>query len=326
MTKEQKQRIVEAYLRLGTYEKVRVEAGCGTTTICKVIKEYGYSKGKGGNQPYKATDAQITELVEAGLTRHEIADTLGIHVENLARRLKKLGLSANKVDKNGKSVYSRTSQEVNAKLWHYSPGADAIVKEKCGDRFEFIGYKQHKIKMRCRKCGSIVERTASGVKRYNTVCEVCQENERESQRLADERKRLLCVLTALVESKTPKKCAVCGAEFYSQYNNQLYCSSKCRQKNKNRRNSSIRHRCKKYGVYYDASVTPRKIFARDKYICKICGLVCNKEDDTWNGYIGPYYPTVDHIVALANGGTHTWDNVQCAHAICNSYKRDLITV
>jgi hypothetical protein len=26
---------------------------------------------------------------------------------------------------------------------------------------------------------------------------------------------------------------------------------------------------------------------------------------------------------LANGGTHTWDNVQCAHAICNSYKRDL---
>lgn len=35
------------------------------------------------------------------------------------------------------------------------------------------------------------------------------------------------------------------------------------------------------------------------------------------------YPTIDHIVAMANGGGHTWDNVQLAHAICNSYKRDL---
>ena len=54
--------------------------------------------------------------------------------------------------------------------------------------------------------------------------------------------------------------------------------------------------------------------------------MCNTDDNSWNGYFGAYSPTVDHIIALKNGGTHTWDNVQCAHAICNSNKRDLITV
>lgn len=52
---------------------------------------------------------------------------------------------------------------------------------------------------------------------------------------------------------------------------------------------------------------------------------CDWNDRSWNGVFGALYPTVDHITALANGGGHTWDNVQLAHAICNSYKRDLIT-
>jgi 5-methylcytosine-specific restriction endonuclease McrA len=38
----------------------------------------------------------------------------------------------------------------------------------------------------------------------------------------------------------------------------------------------------------------------------------------------PDAPTVDHIIPLAKGGTHTWDNVQLAHWSCNSDKRDII--
>ena len=34
------------------------------------------------------------------------------------------------------------------------------------------------------------------------------------------------------------------------------------------------------------------------------------------------YPTVDHIVPLSKGGTHTWNNVQLAHMACNSGKCD----
>ena len=42
------------------------------------------------------------------------------------------------------------------------------------------------------------------------------------------------------------------------------------------------------------------------------------------GSFGPTYPTLDHIIPLAKGGTHTWNNVQCACAMCNSEKRDIV--
>lgn len=35
---------------------------------------------------------------------------------------------------------------------------------------------------------------------------------------------------------------------------------------------------------------------------------------------GDNYPSVDHIVPLAKGGLHSWDNVQLAHFKCNTLK------
>lgn len=34
--------------------------------------------------------------------------------------------------------------------------------------------------------------------------------------------------------------------------------------------------------------------------------------------------TIDHIIPLSKGGTHTYNNVQLAHYICNSKKSDKI--
>ena len=58
--------------------------------------------------------------------------------------------------------------------------------------------------------------------------------------------------------------------------------------------------------------------------CAICGT---KVDpcDKWINESGRYcfgrnYPTVDHIVAIKNGGTDTYDNVQLACKRCNSKK------
>lgn len=138
------------------------------------------------------------------------------------------------------------------------------------------------------------------------------------------------IIWAIAEKKKDKICPICGSVFHSEYPNKIYCSKKCATKNrdkKRKRNNkfkgkNIRSRCRKYGVYYDPSVKPELVFARDKMVCKICGFNCDSGDRTW-GSFGPYSPSVDHIIALANGGTHTWDNVQTAHVICNSYKRDL---
>ena len=58
--------------------------------------------------------------------------------------------------------------------------------------------------------------------------------------------------------------------------------------------------------------------------CAICGCEVDP-NDTWIGKngrkcFGRKYPTVDHIVALKNGGTDTLDNVQLACKHCNSAK------
>ena len=43
---------------------------------------------------------------------------------------------------------------------------------------------------------------------------------------------------------------------------------------------------------------------------------------TEEGYFiaGNSYPSIDHIIPVSRGGTHTWDNVQLAHRYCNSIK------
>lgn len=136
------------------------------------------------------------------------------------------------------------------------------------------------------------------------------------------------IIWAIAEKKKDKYCAECGSVFHSEYPNKIYCSDKCQRKHHNRlrckrkKNSSIRRRCRKYGVYYDPAVTREKVIKRDNGICQICGKVCDPFDLRW-GFSGPNFPTLDHIIALANGGNHTWDNVQCACGECNSYKRDL---
>lgn len=192
------------------------------------------------------------------------------------------------------------------------------VNKRHGDSFEYVKHTRGRIWLRCKSCGQTIERATSTVRQKNINCEYCKEDEN----LKEARQKMMCFFIALKESKTPKRCVVCGKEFYSQYPTQLYCSNRCRCKKK-RSNNGFRSRCRHYGVFYDSSVTRKKVIKRDNGICQICGKKCNPLDLRW-GTIGPDFPTVDHIIPLAKGGTHTWDNVQCACAICNSNKRDLL--
>lgn len=72
---------------------------------------------------------------------------------------------------------------------------------------------------------------------------------------------------------------------------------------------------------YDYTVTLKRV--REKFcdICQICGKVVD-DTDIENGHIKKMYPTVDHIIPLSKGGTHTWNNVQLAHMGCNAGKQD----
>ncbi|MFV5908625.1 HNH endonuclease [Staphylococcus arlettae] len=37
-------------------------------------------------------------------------------------------------------------------------------------------------------------------------------------------------------------------------------------------------------------------------------------------YLDPKYPTIEHVLAIKNGGTHSWDNVKVACRDCNIRK------
>ena len=128
------------------------------------------------------------------------------------------------------------------------------------------------------------------------------------------------VVHDVFELEQVKICKRCGKPFKTDRQSKIWCSRTCR----NIANpGDDRKRCRRYGVYFDASVKHEAVLERDHYRCQICGVKCNPNDKEW-GHSGATYPTVDHIIPLAKGGTHTWNNVQCACGRCNSRKQDKI--
>lgn len=155
-------------------------------------------------------------------------------------------------------------------------------------------------------------------------------------------------------------CKYCGRSFNSAVKQRTYCSEECANKDKTKHDSicincekeftkdkrksgkfcsrecflnfiggnkwanknhnklddstSIR-RAKKFNVKYE-HIDPLEIYERDNWICKICG----KPVDGNLAYPNPMSASLDHIKALSRGGTHTKDNVQLAHLLCNIKK------
>lgn len=129
------------------------------------------------------------------------------------------------------------------------------------------------------------------------------------------------------------KCNTCGCVFSRARERRGYkiccpeCSAKKMQSIRANNGGKVfepgghRARCKRYGRIFDPSVTREKLIERDNNTCQICGGVCDSNDKRW-GHFGPLTPSIDHVIALKNGGNHVWSNVQLAHAICNIIKND----
>lgn len=60
-------------------------------------------------------------------------------------------------------------------------------------------------------------------------------------------------------------------------------------------------------------ITLSALMSRDDRRCHLCGGTTY-----WSkGPLHDKYPTIDHLVPISQGGTHTWDNVALAHRGCN---------
>ncbi len=94
-----------------------------------------------------------------------------------------------------------------------------------------------------------------------------------------------------------------------------FCSHKCSRKSASWNRKQL-ERATSGGVV----LSRREIFNRDDWKCQLCGITVIRVNN--RGAYRPDGATVDHIIPLSRGGTHTMDNVQAACWACNTSKGD----
>ena len=179
--------------------------------------------------------------------------------------------------------------------------------ERClreADKANKRGYKEKPLKI-CEQCGKEFPVNRSDQKFCSKKCY--------------SRYRAIHIeKTCFDHGELTKTCSVCGKEFKTNKTRKYTCSIECR-KYRHDRQSDRRYK----GIKKDSDISLFKLSERDRCQCQICGMTVNWDDWTEKSghkVSGNLYPSIDHIVPISRGGTHTWDNIQLAHRKCNSSK------
>ena len=183
--------------------------------------------------------------------------------------------------------------------------------------------------LRCKDCGRTKKHYAGIIKpsrHRNINCPVCNEvaeqYRKEVKQKEKERKKHERELSFKYQQIAIKVCPVCNT---LHTNRSKYCTDKCFKYMSHKSNEDRRLRL--MGKTKDTSITLKGLISRRGLRCAICGELVDINDYEMRGQVfiaGNNYPSIDHIIPLAKGGAHQWDNVQVAHRICNSVKRDKI--
>jgi len=119
-----------------------------------------------------------------------------------------------------------------------------------------------------------------------------------------------------------KTCDVCAKTYTVAPDEYMtaFCSDECRQsREREQRSAGKARRRARERTTQTETVSWLTIAGRDGYACNACGC------DTPKALRGTHYdnaPELDHVVALAQGGTHTADNLQILCRLCNQMKSD----
>lgn len=308
MTEEYKKQIVDLYIELGTYAKVKAVLGCSWDSICQATKEAGINKGSGGNHPNMIPDNKFVELAKTGKTVKEIAQVLGVYNSTVSQRLRKLGIEPIFQNKDLK----------------FQEDARKIEDRSCG-RFVLLSISKtnhdKKAEIQCKECGEIFVRSLSNISK-TTRCPKCY-------RPKDKRylRRLERVDHNKVEYTKKKRCVICGNEFHNSDERRKTCSPECARilKDANHGLKRFRH---KGGAVVDYGITLKRVYERDHGKCWICGCQTSFDDVRYTKdgvkYCGYTHPVKDHLVPLSYGGEESWENVRLACWKCNRDKSDAI--
>ena len=209
------------------------------------------------------------------------------------------------------------------------------LKEKLDDAFEYVGGYDGSdgyVTIRCKQCGTEFERSAQAIRKQQVkYCPFCrkEQTERNAEQLQLEREERKALRDAererkrqeaeqrRIENTVTKVCRMCGNEFDTVKHRQVFCSAECSHLWMNRRSYNRIPKDKRV----DKGINALSLFKRDNGVCWICGGQCDTNDYiTRNGVFiaGDWYPSVDHVKPICEGGADAWENVKLAHRICNS--------
>lgn len=185
-------------------------------------------------------------------------------------------------------------------------------KEREDKVLKLIGSKCDLIHVDCKQCNSKQIKRLDNTKGdgYTTICTKCLANGARGRNKIKEAPCYKCGLMHVAKS-IKSVCSGCKDDMKRESR------KKHRQARKGKpRTDQHRKRARLYGAKYEP-INKIKVFERDGYKCYLCSInvVVSK---TYR----PDQATIDHVIAMANGGDHTYSNVKtCCHA-CNSKKGD----
>lgn len=191
--------------------------------------------------------------------------------------------------------------------------------------------------IKCLVCGTVTTRSWITIRHDNVVCRVCEkENAKHRQ---EERRRIKQEqIKAKQEQnkkdrfwgkefpqKTMAVCVSCGQLFIPRNDRQICCSEKCTKKHQNNKDKRV---SKIKGAMIDRDISLKILYQKEHGVCYLCNGKCS-----WSDYYidrngqkitGGMYPSIDHVIPLAKGGKHSWENVRLAHRECNWIKSDAV--
>ena len=201
-------------------------------------------------------------------------------------------------------------------------------------RFEYIGNDgsgdDRIYYLMCKDCGNIVKKSSVGFKpshRHLITCTNCdrifsEKRKRDEQDLRQKRAQEVLALRQIrqelrQEQKESERkariktytCERCGKEFRS-LKRRKYCSKECGDKQRYS-DKEHRRRIRCMSQKHD-SISLKVLATRDKDRCWICGRRVDwndcelRENNIFIAFNN--YPSIDHVMPLSKGGTHTWDH------------------
>lgn len=169
----------------------------------------------------------------------------------------------------------------------------------------------------CKECGKEFE---TQYKKKEFCCKRCADKARCRRNYIPKPRPKKITPPIQYEART---CVICGNEFeVNKKRSDKTCSKECSKAlEREHRRVWNRNREKRIAsVLVDRDISLETLKRRDNNICWICGEETHDDDYVVvNGTIvvGDTYPSIDHLVPIARGGLHKWENIRLAHKGCN---------